>query len=125
MFKSYKWQGLGMGWKSPQALILRAPLCGANNDVAFDKWDRKAKKERWKNTNINTDKDADTNTNTNVRFDKMGQESEEGELGKYKYKKIQIQIQNYTALFWHIMYLKQSVGKSHLCPCLRNLMKFW
>ena len=31
MLESYKWQGLGwMGWKSLQALILRAPLCGAN-----------------------------------------------------------------------------------------------
>ena len=24
----------GMGWKSPKALILRAPLCGANNSTA-------------------------------------------------------------------------------------------
>ena len=31
MLKSYKWDGLdGMGWKSLKALILRAPLCGAN-----------------------------------------------------------------------------------------------
>ena len=36
MLESYKWQGLGwMGWKSLQALILRAPLCGANNDYAI------------------------------------------------------------------------------------------
>ena len=37
MPESYKWIGLdwdwiGIGWKSLQALILRAPLCGANND---------------------------------------------------------------------------------------------
>ena len=32
MLKSYKWMGWdGMGWKSLKALILRAPLCGANN----------------------------------------------------------------------------------------------
>ena len=34
MFESYKWDGMGMGWdgrKSLKALILRAPLCGANN----------------------------------------------------------------------------------------------
>ena len=34
MLKSYEWQGqmgLGWDWKSQQALILRAPLCGANN----------------------------------------------------------------------------------------------
>ena len=37
---------------------------------------------RWKNTYRNTNKDADTNTNTDVKFDKMGQESEEGEVGK-------------------------------------------
>ena len=31
MLESYKWDGLdGMGWKSLKALILRAPLCGAN-----------------------------------------------------------------------------------------------
>ena len=31
MPESYKWMdGLGLGWKSPQPLILRAPLCGAN-----------------------------------------------------------------------------------------------
>ena len=31
MLESYKWMGWdGMGWKSLQALILRAPLCGAN-----------------------------------------------------------------------------------------------
>ena len=27
--------GLGLGWKSLKALILRAPLCGANNDLAI------------------------------------------------------------------------------------------
>ena len=34
MLESYKWDWDGMGWdgrKSLQALILRAPLCGANN----------------------------------------------------------------------------------------------
>ena len=31
MLESYKWQG--WDWKSLQALILRAPLCGANNHV--------------------------------------------------------------------------------------------
>ena len=36
MLESYKWDGMGwmgwdgMGWKSLKALILRAPLCGAN-----------------------------------------------------------------------------------------------
>ena len=25
------WMGMGLGWKSLKALILRAPLCGANN----------------------------------------------------------------------------------------------
>ena len=32
MLESYKWigYGMGLGWKSLQALILRAPLCGAN-----------------------------------------------------------------------------------------------
>ena len=32
MLESYKWMGwmgLGLGWKSLKALILRAPLCGA------------------------------------------------------------------------------------------------
>ena len=38
MLKSYKWMdgwmdGIGMGWKSLKALILRAPLCGANNHI--------------------------------------------------------------------------------------------
>ena len=27
------WDGMGLGWKSLKALILRAPLCGANNSV--------------------------------------------------------------------------------------------
>ena len=32
MLKSYKWMGwMGWDWKSLSALILRAPLCGANN----------------------------------------------------------------------------------------------
>ena len=34
MLESYKWDGLdGMGWKSLKALILRAPLCGANKHI--------------------------------------------------------------------------------------------
>ena len=34
MLESYKWDGLdGMGWKSLKALILRAPLCGANKQL--------------------------------------------------------------------------------------------
>ena len=33
MLESYKWMGWdGMGWKSLLALILRAPLCGANDN---------------------------------------------------------------------------------------------
>ena len=36
MLESYKWMGwdwdgMGMGWKSLRGVILRAPLCGANN----------------------------------------------------------------------------------------------
>ena len=31
MLESYKWDG--WDWKSPQALILRAPLCGANKNT--------------------------------------------------------------------------------------------
>ena len=40
MLKSYKWMGwmgLGLGWKSLSALILRAPLCGANKTMRFVK----------------------------------------------------------------------------------------
>ena len=36
MLESYKWMDGWMGWKSPQALILRAPLCGANNRSSND-----------------------------------------------------------------------------------------
>ena len=43
MLKSYKWldalDGMGLGWKSLKALILRAPLCGANNIVIKMIWD--------------------------------------------------------------------------------------
>ena len=38
MLESYKWMGwvwdgMGMGWKSLRGVILRAPLCGANNEA--------------------------------------------------------------------------------------------
>ena len=39
--------GMGIGWKSLQALILRAPLCGANNLII----------QKQKYDNIDTDKD--------------------------------------------------------------------
>ena len=39
MLESYKWMGwIGLDWKSLKALILRAPLCGANkSQMKFDK----------------------------------------------------------------------------------------
>ena len=36
MLESYKWDGMD-GWKSPQALILRAPPCGANKSGSHTK----------------------------------------------------------------------------------------
>ena len=44
MVETYKW--IGMGWKSLKALILRAPLCGANNRV----WPLKQKTGSFLNT---------------------------------------------------------------------------
>merc|ERR1719234_783417 len=29
----WDWDGMGMGWKSLRGVILRAPLCGANNSI--------------------------------------------------------------------------------------------
>ena len=54
MLKSYKWDGMGLGWdgrKSLKGVILRAPLCGANKDCGAVRISIKIKTIWWQKQN--------------------------------------------------------------------------
>ena len=84
MLKSYKWDGMGWDWdgrKSLKGVILRAPLCGANNtntsthshENTNTKSSTNSRAKLYKNTNIG--KNKNTNIDKNTKSNTLGHDT--------------------------------------------------